>query len=305
MSLRFAKFGRCARLPGTRRLTTQTDPIGVLKTVSFPRGRTKYAARQLDQFVREVKRDGHCLIPGVLAPEKLKALNEAFLPVLNDHIKKHGHLKNRGPGRYYVTLPFIPPFADAEIYENPDILAVTERLLGEHFTMVQLATDTPVKGSEVQELHRDTSALFPETKLETPAYQLAINIPLVDIDASNGPLEICPGTHTIFDKSIAIKRVEEKKMPIVAIQMKVGDVLVRDVRHIHRGTPNTTDVPRPMIVVGYSRRWLYRPEVNIRIPKEEFEKLTPFGKHLLRSNPVVADVKAAMADGEIYQSFAY
>ena len=32
--------------------------------------------------------------------------------------------------------------------------------------------------------------------------------------------------------------------------------MIRDVRHIHRGTPNFTDTPRPMVVIGYSRRWL-------------------------------------------------
>ena len=45
-----------------------------------------------------------------------------------------------------------------------------------------------------------------------------------------------------------------------------GNVMIRDVRHIHRGTPNLSETPRPMVVVGYSRRWLFRPEVNIRVP---------------------------------------
>ena len=31
----------------------------------------------------------------------------------------------------------------------------------------------------------------------------------------------------------------------------VGDVMVRDVRGLHRGTPNKTDKARPMVVVGY------------------------------------------------------
>jgi hypothetical protein len=73
---------------------------------------------------------------------------------------------------------------------------------------------------------------------------------------------------------------------------------------VHRGTPNYTDRPRPMVVLGYSRRWYYRPEVQIRIPQSSWDALSPLGRELLRYNPVVPDAEA-MLEGESYRAFAY
>ncbi len=39
-------------------------------------------------------------------------------------------------------------------------------------------------------------------------------------------------------------------------------------------TPNRTNEPRPMVVIGYSRRWLFRPEVGMTIPRKEWELLS-------------------------------
>jgi hypothetical protein len=86
--------------------------------------------------------------------------------------------------------------------------------------------------------------------------------------------------------------------------MAMGDVMIRDVRALHRGTPNFTDEPRPMVVLGYSRRWLHRPEVHIRVPRSVWDALSPTGRKLLRFNPVVPDDQALAAD-ESYRLFAY
>jgi hypothetical protein len=58
-----------------------------------------------------------------------------------------------------------------------------------------------------------------------------------------------------------------------------------------------------MVVLGYSRRWLFRPEVSIRVPRAVHEELSETGRLLLRFNPVVDELD----DGgeEVYQSFAY
>lgn len=80
--------------------------------------------------------------------------------------------------------------------------------------------------------------------------------------------------------------------------------MIQDVRGLHRGTPNRTGEPRPMVVLGYSRRWLHRPEVHIRVPQSVWDSLSPAARRLLRHNPVVPDDQA-LAAGETYRSFAY
>jgi hypothetical protein len=81
-------------------------------------------------------------------------------------------------------------------------------------------------------------------------------------------------------------------------------VLIRDVRHIHRGTPNHTTTPRPMVVIGYSRRWLNRPEVEITVPRAVLQGLPERAQRWLRLNPVVEQLPEAEAV-ESYRQFAY
>ncbi|HLL71816.1 MAG TPA: phytanoyl-CoA dioxygenase family protein [Pyrinomonadaceae bacterium] len=263
----------------------------------------RYSQGRIDSFAEDVLRDGFCVLPEHFPTETLQAWRAAFAPLLAEHIAREGHLRNRGAARYYVTLPFDAPFADPAIYEDPDVLAVVARLAGDDFTMVQLATDTPLLGSEYQDVHRDTPPLFPETGKETPPYQLAVNFPLVEVTRENGPFEVARGTH-MLPKEEALHLIETGERKLEALTMRLGDVMVRDVRALHRGTPNLTRVPRPMVVIGYSRRWLFRPEVTIHIPRAVHETLSERARHMLRFNPVV-ELLDDLPETEIYQAFAY
>lgn len=263
----------------------------------------KYTESQIEQFAEDAKRDGFCILRDHFPKEKLLKWKEAFLPLLEDHIRREGHLKNRGAKRYYVTLPFENLFADEEIFVDTDILAIVEKLVGEDFVMCQLATDTPLLGSAYQEIHRDAPPLFPELKAETPAFQLAVNFPLVDVTKENGAIDIVWGTH-LLTKEEGLKMIENGEAKIETFPMSLGDVMIRDVRGLHRGTPNFTDESRPMVVIGYSRRWLFRPEVSIRIPRKTWENLSAQAKQLLRFNPRVESLDEVDMR-EIYQAFAY
>ena len=183
-------------------------------------------------------------------------------------------------------------------------MAVVEDLVGADGVLCQLASDTPLRGSDYQDLHRDTQLLFPETGVETPPYQLAVNFPLVDVTDANGPMEYAPGTH-MLSKADGLALIASGEIPLVRCVMNRGDVLIRDVRHIHRGTPNPTTVPRPMAGIGYSRRWLFRPEVNIRVPADVLAGLPARAKSWLRFNPVFATRAEAAQSGESYRAFAY
>ncbi|MEO7673842.1 MAG: phytanoyl-CoA dioxygenase family protein [Pyrinomonadaceae bacterium] len=263
----------------------------------------RYSGSEIDEFSHEAITEGLCILRGHFPAEKLRRWGEEFLPLLRDHIDREGQVENRGSNRYYVTLPFIAPFADEEIFADPDVLAIVEGLVGKDFTMVQLATDTPLKGSDYQELHRDAPPLFPELTRESPPFQIAVNFPLVDVTRENGAIEMTYRTH-VMSKDEGLRKIKVGEIEIKSLLMNVGDLMIRDVRGIHRGTPNKTDEPRPMCVIGYSRRWLFRPEVSIRIPRSTWENLSPGSKHMLRFNPRVESLDE-IDKREIYQAFAY
>jgi hypothetical protein len=262
----------------------------------------RYGEGQLDAFAEEVRREGFCVLPGHFDLKLIAAWREAFAPLLEAHIAREGHRLNRGAARYYVTLPFREPFADPRVYEDDDVLAVCARLVGGDMQLHQLATDTPLKGSQYQDVHRDALPLFPETGRETPPFQLAVNFPLVDVAVENGPFEIARATH-VLSKAEGVRRLESGEARLEPITMKAGDVMIRDVRGLHRGTPNLTETPRPMVVLGYSRRWLLRPEVSIRVPRDAWPALSERARFLLRFNPRVESPDEG--GEEVYQAFAY
>lgn len=262
----------------------------------------RYREAEIQGFVREVLGEGFCVLRGHFARGKMEAWREAFAPLLARHVEREGHRLNRGPERYYVTLPFAGPFADPEVYEDDDVLAVVRGLVGDDAALVQLATDTPLLGSDYQDVHRDAPPLFPEWGRETPPFQLAVNFPLVDVTEENGPFEVARATH-LLSKEEGLRLIEEGGARLEPLLLRAGDVMIRDVRGLHRGTPNRTGEPRPMVVVGYSRRWLFRPEVSIRVPRAALATLSERARFLLRFNPVVESLDDG--DEEVYQSFAY
>jgi ectoine hydroxylase-related dioxygenase (phytanoyl-CoA dioxygenase family) len=160
-----------------------------------------------------------------------------------------------------------------------------------------------VLGSDFQDIHRDAPPLFPETGRETPPFQLAVNFPLVEVTIENGPFEVAPGTH-MLSKEEGLRRIRAGEIQLQPLTLRLGDVMIRDVRGLHRGTPNQTATPRPMVVIGYSRRWLFRPEVSIRIPRFLLDTLSDRARRLLRFNPVVESLDD-QSDPEKYQAFAY
>ena len=264
----------------------------------------RYTSAEHDAFASDFNRDSLVVLQEHFPREKLARWREAFQPLFEAQVERDRDNPNRGAQRFYVTLPFEGLFADPAIYEDPDVLAIVERVAGPEPVLCQLASDTPLKGSDFQAWHSDTPPLFPELgSNDTPSFQLAVNFALCDVGDDNGPFETTLGTHRML-KEAAMAGLASGAVPQRRYKMKMGDVMIRDVRAVHRGTPNKTDEPRPMVVLGYSRRWLHRPEVHIRVPQSSWDALSPRGKQLLRFNPVVPDGQA-LVHAESYRVFAY
>ena len=265
----------------------------------------RYTAAEHEAFAAAFNRDGQVILRRHFDPEVLRAWNREFRPLLEANMAQEKDNPNRGAQRFYVTLPFKGIFADPAIYEDPDVLAIVERVAGPDPVMCQLASDTPLKGSDYQDWHADTPPLFPETgSNDTPSFQLAVNFPLVDVTDAHGPLETTYGSHRTL-KADVLERLAQGEIEIHRETMALGDVIIRDVRAVHRGTPNLTDEPRPMVVIGYSRRWLHRPEVNIQVPRSTHATMSERGKRLVRFNPIVDDAEIGAGGVESYRVFAY
>ena len=294
-TITLAEAKNCLTLAGIFLLT------GRILTFTYGTAMTRYDSLDHHRFAAQVRTDGIAILPGHFSAELIAQWAAAFAPLLTAQLAGEPD-QNRGAHRYYLTLPFCGVFADPAVFADPDIVAIVNLLVGPQPVMCQLAADTPLRGSDYQLLHRDSDALFPEAALATPPFQLAVNFPLCDVTAENGPFETTRGTQHL-DRARALALIESGDLALEPILMKMGDVMIRDVRAIHRGTPNRSDTARPMVVIGYSRSWLMRPEVHIDVPRAVLEALAPQARELLRLNPVCDGAAAPVA--EHYRSFMF
>ena len=243
---------------------------------------------EVKEHAAAVRETSVTVLRQILPVDLVDAWAAAFGPLLKETVRRCGAAGNRGPHRYYQTLPFEPPWGDPAVIDHDAVAAVVAALLGPDAILCQLGVDTPVLGSAGQHLHRDAGFLFPEAELATPPYLLAVNIPLVDVTPETGPMEYAPGTQNLPDRE-ALRRIEAGETPLCPVLVRRGDVIVRDVRHIHRGTPNRTSTPRPLVVVGYQRPWMFRQDVGVRTTRAVLERLPERARRALRFAALVED----------------
>src|SRR5688572_4688782 len=115
---------------------------------------------EMDRLAAELNRDGICVIRGLFDPAKMAEWARAFDALFHERRSRPGGLAPREKDRYYLTLPFVPPFSDPEFFANPRILGVLDRVFAQEYVMVQLGADVPLRGSEHQETHRDYRPLY-------------------------------------------------------------------------------------------------------------------------------------------------
>jgi ectoine hydroxylase-related dioxygenase (phytanoyl-CoA dioxygenase family) len=235
---------------------------------------------EIESCCQEILSVGFCIIRKLLPVGVIDECARAFEPILDAHMDEIREKPNRGPNRHFIKLPFEPPFANPVLYENETILSIVEALLGADAAIGSYASDTPLQGSVHQDFHGDVAALFPDTELLTPPYILAVNFPFVDVTAENGPFEVARGSQH-FTRDEGLRKVEGGEMALEPLFLNRGDVLVRDPRTIHRGTPNGSTTPRPVAVIGYLKAW-FRFDLMLAISNVEEEKLSERGQQLLR-----------------------
>ena len=78
--------------------------------------------------------------------------------------------------------------------------------------------------------------------------------------------------------------------------------MIRTPLALHRGTPNRTDRPRPMVVMGYVMHWLHTPKVDLTVPRAYYQGLPEKTRKLLRCQVVE---KLPEEKVETYVEFKY
>lgn len=260
---------------------------------------TANRATELDQYAQELKRDGICVIRNLFDRELIAEWAQAFERLFQERQNRPGGLAPREQARYYLTLPWVPPFANKDVFANPTILGVLNRVFTQEYVIVQLGVDVPFQGSDYQEVHRDYRPLFSD-QIVTPLYALAVNFPLVEVTSENGPFQMARGTH-VLPRDEGLVKVAAGEIPIESFYMQPGDVMIRTPLALHRGSPNKTSKPRPMVVMGYAMHWLHTPKVDLTVQRDYYESLPEATRQLLRCQVV----EQLSEKAETYINFKY
>ncbi len=259
----------------------------------------QFTDTELDRLVEDLNRDGICTLRGLFDPAMIEEWRSAFMQLFQERMAQEGGLAPREKNRYYLTLPWRPPFADEHVFANPTILGVLNRVFAQEYVLVQMGVDVPIKGAEHQEIHRDYRPLFTDDVV-TPLYALAVNFPLVEVTDENGPFQQARGTH-VMGRDEALDKVRNGDIPMESFYMKPGDVSIRTPLALHRGSPNRSEQPRPMVVMGFVMHWLHTPQVDLRVPRDYYERLPEATRKLLRCEVVERLEESA----ETYINFKY
>lgn len=263
-------------------------------------GTANFTEVDLDRFAEELNRDGICVIRGLFERKLIEEWATSFDALFQERLHRPGGVAPRGTARGYVTLPWVAPFANPAVFANPTILGVLDRVFYQEYKLVQLGADIPMQGSEYQEIHRDFRPLFCD-RIVTPLYALAVNFPLVEVTAENSPFEMARGTHLI-QREEGLVKIGAGEIAMEQFLMQPGDVMVRSPLALHRGTPNRTPQPRPMIVMGYVMHWLHTHKVDLTLEQDYYNGLSPELQQLLRCQTVEQLPNEAT---ETYVNFQY
>ncbi|ALS28701.1 phytanoyl-CoA dioxygenase [Paenibacillus sp. 32O-W] len=243
----------------------------------------------------QVRANGYILFEKVLDEDKIKTIRAAFDPIFDEYISRKGY--NTGTNRAQMHLPFMQPFIDEDVICNPFAMEVIDEILGKDNRCTYFASDTPMPGSDYQNVHCDLMPLFPELAVPLPPFSLVVNIPLVDVTEENGPLEIWPGgthqnpdraNHDTLDGSVNphlhIVRAAEH-MYSEKLYMPAGSIVIRDIRMWHRGTPNRSNDRRTNLAMIFNRSW-YGGGSYIQIPQETYDALPARARELFRTERI-------------------
>lgn len=219
--------------------------------------------RQKELWLQELQLNGFIILRDFLPREWVEAVHEQLLPVLRGEYRKaeeQGFEKARGPGRLAFHLERYADLlggalADDRYRRHPLIEELVDAVLGSGrwgrgWTLVEAAWS----GSQYMGWHSDQKLEeTPDPDGPHETRRVTYNIPLVDFTWANGAIEFIPGSHRLPRSFLKLGFLELPHLFSARLDLRRGDALLRDGNTLHRGTPNLTDHPRPMLDQTYKK----------------------------------------------------
>jgi len=216
-------------------------------------------ARQKALWLYELKLNGFVILRNFLALELVQTMHDQFRPILNGEmarVEKGDTSALRGRNRLSFDIAAYVdrlkgPLDDDRYRRNPIVEEIAGELLGRWRYGVTKA-ECPLRDADTMAWHPDVpNDDLADPSVPVPPARLTLNVPLVDINDANGPMEIIPGSHRMRHHGVQDFIYSIPQIYPVRILLRRGDAMLRDGNALHRGTPNLTDEPRILLDQTY------------------------------------------------------
>jgi hypothetical protein len=212
---------------------------------------------QKERWLYELDLNGFILLRSFLPQDLVESMFEQIQPIVRGEMARvtagdttslRGRNRMSFDIRTYVEK-LKGPLDDDRFRRNPVIEELVTVVLG-RWRYGVTKVECPYKDSDTMAWHPDTESTGNPGDAVRPS-RLTFNVPLVDINDANGPMEVIPGSHRMHHHEVRRHIYSIPEIYPVKLMMRRGDALLRDGNLLHRGTTNVTDAPRVLLDQTY------------------------------------------------------
>jgi len=193
-------------------------------------------------FASALDHDGYIVLRHVVSTDKLATFTDELLGEYRRAVD--AGLPFKGGGLFSGHLNCFPGEGARFIYDELRDQGVIDLVRSYRPDIVDRARATlnlNLPGSVAQHYHIDDAYL---------KEFLICNVAVVDTDLVNGAIDVLPGTNREFYKFWRYA-IERKYKLTTRVPLQRGDVIVRKSTLWHRGMPNRSTTPRPMMAITF------------------------------------------------------
>jgi hypothetical protein len=199
-------------------------------------------AAQVEEHARAIEDQGYTVLPGLIDQDVTTELDSLINAGYHEIIESGALLA--GGGLFSGHLNCYPGLAARRAYEcvmGSGVVDIVRQLNPVWANRPRVTLNYNLPGSVAQHYHMDG--------VYTRDFLIS-NVAVVDTDLINGALDVLPGTNREFYPfwKYATKRMYRRS---TRVPLAAGDVVIRRSTLWHRGMPNLSSTPRPMLAVTF------------------------------------------------------
>lgn len=210
-------------------------------------------------WLYELRLNGFVVLRNFLPPDLVGAMRAQFEPILRGEVMRlrgGDDTTLRGHERMSFDIAaFVDrlkgPLDDDRYRRNPVVEELVTAVLGRWRYGVTKA-ECALQGCDTMAWHPDVpSGDLGDPETPVRPIRLTFNVPLQDVNDSNGPMEVIPGSHRMHHDDCRENIYDVPHLHTARLRFRIGDAMLRDGNMLHRGTSNTAPEPRILLDQTY------------------------------------------------------